>query len=54
MRCRRSGEEGLESEAVASFSNTYDHPAIVEAAASRGVHDDGPTSREFVVEPVNL
>ena len=25
-------------EAVASFSNTYDHPAIVETAASRGVH----------------
>lgn len=24
--------------AVASFSNTYDHPAIVEAAAARGVH----------------
>src|SRR5687767_14606988 len=25
-------------EAVASFTNTYDHPAIVEAAASRHVH----------------
>jgi len=24
-------------EAVASFTNTYDHPAIVEAAASRGI-----------------
>jgi scyllo-inositol 2-dehydrogenase (NADP+) len=25
-------------EAIASFTNTYDHPAVVEAAASRGVH----------------
>jgi predicted dehydrogenase len=25
-------------EAIASFSNTYDHAALVEAAASRGVH----------------
>lgn len=25
-------------EAIASFTNTYDHPAIVEAAAARRVH----------------
>jgi scyllo-inositol 2-dehydrogenase (NADP+) len=25
-------------EAIASFTNTHDHPAVVEAAASRGVH----------------
>jgi predicted dehydrogenase len=25
-------------EAIASFTNTYDHPAVVEAAAARGVH----------------
>jgi predicted dehydrogenase len=25
-------------EAIASFTNTYDHPAVVEAAARRGVH----------------
>jgi predicted dehydrogenase len=25
-------------EAVASFTNTFDHPAIVEAAAARGIH----------------
>ena len=25
-------------EAVAAFTNTYDHPAVVEAAAARGVH----------------
>jgi predicted dehydrogenase len=25
-------------EAIAAFTNTYDHPAVVEAAAARGVH----------------
>ncbi|MGH8639564.1 MAG: Gfo/Idh/MocA family protein [Burkholderiales bacterium] len=30
--------DGAKPEAIAAFSNTYDHPAIVEAAAPRGIH----------------
>ncbi len=30
--------DGAKPEAVASFTTTYDHPAVVEAAAGRGVH----------------
>jgi predicted dehydrogenase len=28
----------VKPEAVASFTNTFDHPAVVEAAAARGIH----------------
>ena len=30
--------DGVRPEAVASFTNTYDHPVVVEAAAARHVH----------------
>jgi predicted dehydrogenase len=30
--------DGAKPEAIASFTNTYDHPAVVEAAAGRRVH----------------
>lgn len=30
--------DGVRPEAVASFTNTYDHPGVVEAAAARGIH----------------